>query len=146
MVNIEHSIVINRPVEQVFDYLSDVEKMVEWTGPTIEAKFTSESPRGVGTTSSRFSKFLGRRIETEMETVEYEPHKLIVNKAISGPIPDFKERISVESVDGGTKVTISLEGEPGGLFKLATPILARRARGQVANDAETLKDVLEAMD
>ena len=61
-------------------------------------------------------------------------------------MPDFEERISVESVDGGTKVTIRLKGEIGGLFKLATPILMRRARGQVANDAETLKDLLEAMD
>ena len=146
MLTVEHSIVINRPIDQVFEYVTDVERIIEWIGPTIATKLTSESPRGVATTSSRSSQFLGRRIESEMETVEYEPNKLMVNKAISGPMPDFEERIAVESVDGGTKVTIRIEGEVGGLFKLATPILTRRARGQVANDAETLKDLLEAMD
>ena len=146
MLTVKHSIVIDRPIELVFDYVTDIKRMVEWIGPTIEANQTSENPRGVGTTSSRVSQFLGRRIESEMETVEFEPNQLIVNKAISGPMPEFEERISVESVQDGTRVTIRLEGEPGGLFKLAMPILSRRARSQVANDLDTLKDLVEALD
>ena len=146
MLTVEHSIVIGRPIELVFDYVTDIKRMVEWIGPTIEANQTSENPRGVGTTSSRVSQFLGRRIESEMETVEFEPNQLIVNKAISGPMPEFEEHISVESVQDGTRVKIRLEGEPGGLFKLAMPILSRRARSQVVNDLETLKDLIEALD
>ena len=68
MLTVEDSIVINRPIEQVSDYVTDIKRMVEWIGPTIESNQTSENPRGVGTTSSRVSQFLGRRIESEMET------------------------------------------------------------------------------
>jgi hypothetical protein len=36
------------------------------------------------------------------------------------------------------------EGEPGGFFKLAEPIVARVAQRQLKNDFETLKDILES--
>ena len=89
MLSIEQSVVIDRPVEQVFDYVTNVENMVEWTGPTIEASQTSEGPPGVGATTSRISNFLGRRIDTQMQITEFEPNKLVVSKAISGPMPEF---------------------------------------------------------
>lgn len=68
----------------------------------------------------------------------------MVSKAISGSMADFEERISLEPVENGTEFTIQIQGEMGNLFKLARPILTRRVRGQVANDMETLKVLLEA--
>ena len=73
MLTAEHSIVINRPIDQVFDYVTDVERMIEWIGPTIATKLTSESPRGVGTTSSRSSQFLGRQIDSETALLRRGP-------------------------------------------------------------------------
>ncbi len=146
MISIEQTVVINKPVEQVFDYLTDVEKMVEWQSSRSEATKTSDGPVGVGTTSSRIANFLGRRIETVMETVEFDPNKLVVNKSISGPMSPMQERLTFESVEGGTKLSVLLEGEIGGLFKLAAPLVARRARSQVNNDMETIKDLLESAD
>jgi hypothetical protein len=36
------------------------------------------------------------------------------------------------------------EGEPGGFFKLAEPLVARQAERQFKGDFETLKELLEA--
>ena len=83
-------------------------------------------------------------MENETKITEFEPNKLMASGAISGSMADFEERIPLESVEDGTEVTIQIQGEMGGLFKLATPILTRRVRGQVANDMETLKVLLEA--
>ena len=83
-------------------------------------------------------------MENETKITEFESNKLMVSRAISGSMADFEERISLEPVENGTEVTIQIQGEMGDLFKLARPILTRRVRGQVANDMETLKVLLEA--
>jgi hypothetical protein len=41
-------------------------------------------------------------------------------------------------------LTRAVEGEPGGFFKLADPLIERALKRQVRNDLETLKDLLEA--
>jgi len=38
---------------------------------------------------------------------------------------------------------VHAEGEPGGFFKLAEPIVARASERQLKGDFETLKDLLE---
>ena len=47
MVNMEVSIVINRPVGEVFASLADLEKNVMWRSGTVEATKTSTGPIGV---------------------------------------------------------------------------------------------------
>ncbi len=143
MATIETSVVINRPVEEVFTYVVDPNNNAQWAGPVVEARQTSEGPVGLGTTSTRVTQFLGRTMEATYEIIEYEPNSYYKDKMTSGPVP-INGRISFESVDDGTKVTIAGEIEAAGFFKLAEPILSRMARRQVETDAQTLKDLLEA--
>jgi hypothetical protein len=82
-------------------------------------------------------------MEATYEIIEYEPNSYYKDKMTSGPVP-INGRISFESVDDGTKVTIAGEIEAAGFFKLAEPILSRMARRQTETDAQTLKDLLEA--
>jgi hypothetical protein len=51
---------------------------------------------------------------------------------------------TLEPGGGGTRLTFRGEGEPGGFFKLAEPIVGRKAERQFRSDFETLKDLLEA--
>ena len=142
MTTVETSVVINRPVEEVFTYVADPSNIAQWAGPVVEAKQTSEGPVGLGTTSTRVTQFLGRTIESTYEIIEYEPNNYYKDKTTSGPVP-IDSRMSFESVDDGTKVTIAGEIESSGFFKLAEPILARMAKRQMETDAQTLKDLLE---
>ena len=143
MTKVEHSVWINRSVEEVFAYVVDPKNIAEWAGPVVEARKTSEGPVGLGTTSSRVTQFLGRTMEATYEITEYEPNRLYGDKTTSGPVPT-NARISFAPVDGGTKVTIQGEIEAAGFFKLAEPILARMSSRQVETDLQTLKDLLEA--
>jgi uncharacterized protein YndB with AHSA1/START domain len=142
-MKVESSILIDRPVEEVFAYVVDPNNTAQWAGPVVEAKKTSEGPVGLGTTSSRVTQFLGRNMEATYEITEYEPNRYYADKMTSGPVP-ITSRISVAPVDGGTKVTIAGEIEAAGFFKLAEPIFTRMAKRQVATDVQTLKDLLEA--
>ena len=86
MIKLEHSIVINRPVEEVYDFVTDVEKASQWRSGVVESKKISDEP-AVGATASEVMQFLGRRMETTYEITEYEPNRKFGFKVISGPVP-----------------------------------------------------------
>jgi hypothetical protein len=90
------------------------------------------------------SKFLGRRFETPFEVTAHEPNRLHSHKSTGGPLPQEYTSTFEEVAGGGTRMTQVVEGEPGGFFSLAGPLLERAGRRQFRADLETLKDLLEA--
>jgi uncharacterized protein YndB with AHSA1/START domain len=53
MIKIESSVVINRPVEDVFAYTTDFSRYTEWIPEVKESKKTSADPVGVGATNGK---------------------------------------------------------------------------------------------
>ncbi|MFQ5945566.1 MAG: SRPBCC family protein [Anaerolineae bacterium] len=143
MVRNEHSVVINRPIDEVFAYVDDPDTAPQWQGSVLESRQTSEGPVGVGTTGEVVVQFLGRRFESTWEVTEHQPNEKSVLRSTSGPVP-FKQFATLESVEGGTKIDFVFEAEPGGFFKLAEPLLAPIGQRQIETDAATLKALLEA--
>ena len=143
MVKIEGSVVINRPIEEVFAYLTRPENGLQFRAGLLEAEQTSEGPMGVGTTFREVEQFLGRRTETTYEVTEYEPNSKFAFRATSGPMPAEVSE-TFEPVEGSTRVAFTMEFELGGLFKLAEPVVARMAKRQVEADIGNAKDLLEA--
>jgi uncharacterized protein YndB with AHSA1/START domain len=143
MVTIDFDLTVERSPEQVFEYLEDPAKVVQWQAWAVEITQETEGPRGAGTRFRDVRKFLGRRIESTVEFTEYDPPRTLGLRVKAGPIP-FNVRQTLEAAGGGTRVVVHAEGEPGGFFKLAEPIVARAAERQMKGDFETLKDLLEA--
>ncbi len=143
MIREEFSVVINRPIEEVFTFTTDFEKMTQWVGELRESKKTSEGPMGVGTTFRHVVGLWGRRLEVNHKVTEYEPNRKLRFGTASGPVPNEAEWI-FESTTGGTKITVSIEAEPGGFFKIAVPLLRRMFRRQWETNLANLKDLLEA--
>ena len=98
----------------------------------------------MGTTYTSVSRLLGRRLESDIEYTAYEPNKRVAGKVTSGPIPFQFETTFEPAAEGGTKVTTGGEGDVGGFFKLAEPIVARMLKRQFETDIANLKDLLEA--
>src|SRR6266508_3334619 len=115
-MKIEISIVINRPVEEVFAVMSNLENNPKWNPAALEVKKTSVGPIGVGTTWRSVTSILGQRLEGESETLEYEPNRKYATRIKSGPFP-MKFQESFESIEGGTRVDARIEVEPRGFFK-----------------------------
>jgi len=88
---------------------------------------------------------LGRRIEIASELTEFEPLRVVGFKSTSGPIP-LEGRYAFEPDGGGAKVTFTMQGEAGGFFKLAEPIVARSTQRQWETNLANLKDLLEQRD
>jgi uncharacterized protein YndB with AHSA1/START domain len=134
--------IINRPVEDVFAAIVDLEKMPVWSTGLTEVRQTSPGLLGVGSTVVYVGRFLGRSFESPSEYTEYIPNKRIVTKTTSGPF-HLEITTTVEPVDGGTKVTDHYRGETRGFFRVAEPIAVRLAKRQFENDSENLKTLME---
>ena len=143
MTRLMTSVVINRPIEEVFAFMTDFENMSQWMSELVEAKQTSEGPVGVGTTASAVATPLGRRAESTQEVAEYEPNSTFAWKSTSGPVAS-EDSYRFESVEGGTKVTRVVEAEMAGFFRLAEPLVVRMMRRQFEANFANLKDLLEA--
>ena len=143
MTRIEKSIVIDRPVEEVFEFTHDARNDPVWQPTISETRQDPEGPMRVGTKVTETRHFLGRRIETTFEVTEYEPNRGSSIRSTSGPIP-VTGSYALEPLDGRTRFTMTLETEAHGFFKLAEPVFARMARREVESNLGHLKDVLEA--
>jgi uncharacterized membrane protein len=143
MIKVENSVIINRPIGEVFEFVSNIENLPQWAGPVLEAKQTSDGAVGVGATQTQVAQFLGRKIETSQEVTEYEPNKKFSTKTTSGPLP-MEIHYILEPAAEGTKVTLEGNVDAGGFFKVAEPLVARMLKRQTESDAANLKDLLEA--
>ena len=142
MEGFELSIVINRPIEEVFAILADLEKDIKWRSEWVETKNMSEGSIGVGATFRLTGEFLGRRMPITYEVVEHEPNQSAAWKTMSGPVP-MKFQRTFERVDGSTRFTIKYEAEVSGLFKLAWPLFAGRVKRMHEGDLRKVKELME---
>ena len=144
-MRVEESVEINRPRQEVFDYVANPENLPAWSGLVIEVEDAPGPLIKEGDTFTAVGKFLGRRFETLYQRSSYEPNRRYTDRAAGGPIPEQDWTYTFEEVsEGTTRLTRAAEGEPGGFFKLAEPLIERALKRQVRADLETLKDLLEA--
>src|SRR5215210_187900 len=123
MIQVEESAVLKRSPEEVFALVGDPKNDRQWASTVREARQTSPGPLGVGTTFEQALRLLGRRIELGIEVTEYEPNRKLAIKPMSGPFKGTGRR-TVESIDGGTHLTLAAEGRSGLFFNLAEPLVA----------------------
>jgi hypothetical protein len=142
MIKVELSIDIERPVAEVFAFVTNPANDAKWQEGVIESRMVSPGPMGVGSKLKDARKFLGLKLESELEVTEYAPNKVFGLKVSSGPM-QFEIKQSFEAVGGGTRIALVAEGEPAGVFKLAGGAFKKQLEGQLTADSERLKKVLE---
>jgi len=142
MIHIEESIIINRPIEEVFAFMSETKNLPLWQTDVVEARHTPEGPVQVGTKMSIVRAFMGRKMEGTADIVEYAPPTRYAYKTTSGP--EVTGVNICEATDGGTRFTVMFDMQTGGFFSLADPLVARTIKRSVESGLATLKDVLES--
>lgn len=143
MIRFDFSVDVERPTDEVFTYLTDPEKLPQWQTMILEASKQTPGPVSEGTKLSQVGKFLGRRIEMDVEVTRFEPNQRATFESKSGPIPlsiDHK----LQPAGNGTRIAVQVEGEPGNFFKMAEPLVGRMAERQFKNEYNNLKELLEA--
>lgn len=142
MIKVETQVVVRRPGDEVFAYISNFENNPQWQSGQLEARITSEGPLRVGSTYDQVATFLGRRIVSSFEILEYEPGYLVKASSTAGSFPITFTR-TVKPIEGGSEVRAVIEGDASGFFKLAEPLMARMVQRSVNADYQNLKRILE---
>jgi uncharacterized protein YndB with AHSA1/START domain len=143
-MHFENTITIERPIEEVFEYVSTPENDPTWVSASLRNQRSSPGPMRVGTTTEEDVKFLGRMSRYTWEITEYEPPISIAYRATSGLLPGAAVRLRLEPVEGGTRLTHSVDLEPGGVyFKAMAPFMPWMAQRLLDSMDRTLKDLME---
>lgn len=138
MVTFEATVDIDRPVEEVFDYVADLTHVPEWA-PSIQ-KIRVDGPPRVGATAMQTHSFMGRMNEVQSEITQYEQNRRF--GFASKPPFSAAQVITFTAQDSGTRVHGRFEGEfrvPGPLQK----VFLVAAKKEYEKDYARLKHILE---
>lgn len=141
MVKGEANIFINAPVEKVFGFLLETEKLPEWMPLLVEVY--DIQGKGVGQTYKWTYKFMGIKFEGTNEIIELLENMKTVTKSKAGIDSIWTFTLEKEGV--GTKVDLLVE------YTVPIPVLGKFAENYVVKKStqdiqqalESLKHVLE---
>src|SRR5689334_15169430 len=86
MSQIETVVEIERPMEQVFDYLSDLRNMTAWAQGVIEVQQMTPEAVGLGAAYRIVALVAGRRVTTPIKITQYEPRRIYASLSTLGPL------------------------------------------------------------
>jgi carbon monoxide dehydrogenase subunit G len=108
MANVETSISINKPVEQVYAYLTDVQNQRALNSSITEVE--TDGPVAVGSHYKIKMSVMGRPFESENEIVTMEPNKVFAVKTLAKPpASPVTNTYTLESEGAGTKLHLSMD-------------------------------------
>ena len=97
----------------------------------------------MGTKVTQVVSFLGVKLEPTGEITALESNRSLSFKGRSGPAM-LEATYRFEAVGTGTRLSATIQVEPGGLFQLAGPLFASQFKKQTDADFQRLKALLEA--
>ena len=75
MITFEKTVHINRPLQEVFDFVSDPANDALYRSGAKSAEWSSEGPVGVGSTMRSVDKIMGRKVVATSEITIWDPPK-----------------------------------------------------------------------
>jgi uncharacterized protein YndB with AHSA1/START domain len=140
VIRVEVALEIERPPQEVFEYLVDVGCVPEWQSSALESH--ADGPLAVGARIHETRRLLGREAHTELEVSAFDPPRRLTLRTISGPVKvDVDHRL--ETRGDGTLLHIVAEADPRFMLRFAKPVLERQAEREVRGDFDRLKQLLE---
>lgn len=144
MIKLESTAVINRPVEEVWDFVTDCTNEPQWHTDCAAARLTSPEPLQPGSTQA-WSMTYAKGDEAQLRVTELQPHRREQLETISAPM-NIKPLLTYtfEPEGTGTRFTRAMEVRPTGPTLAMEPFLRRMMKKNNASYVRRLKEVLEA--
>lgn len=133
MASMKRSVVVHAPVEKVYNYLNDPNKLTEYWPGFVDVKDVRMLDNG-GSCFHYVYKMAGLRLEGYSEDTEIIPNQRMVSKSI-GAI-ESTVIWEVEPVDDGTKVDFELT------YKVPVPVLGKLAENAIVKLSEREADAI----
>jgi len=140
---VSSSIVIDRPIEDVFAVLTNVENTGKWFPGNVKEWWTSPPPHGVGSTRRARVKMGLMTTENDAVATVYERPNRAVMKGASKNAP-FQAELIFVPVAGGTRVDSNIEFLMRGPARLFGRVFTRWYERSWDQGMLNLKRMMEA--
>lgn len=143
MTPFKSDITIQRPVEQVFEFVAAPENYSKWMSGVTDAALISNA-FGPGAKVQLTGRAGFWVMDAPMQVTAYEPNRVFGMKGMVGPM-FFDGTWEFESHDNSTtQLTVSGGFALQGLWRLAEPLMAGEVRSGEAKELQKIKQQLEA--
>jgi hypothetical protein len=129
MARVSGDVLIERPVEEVFDFVADQRNEPIYNPRMLQSEKITDGPIGVGT-RFRATARSGRQAAVMLiEVTEFQRPRRFCSRTTMSSV-DVDGGLTFEPVAGGTRMSWSWEVRPRGPLRLLGPLVARLGRRQ----------------
>lgn len=141
-MDLEYSVTIHRPIDEVFAFASDPDRDPEWGTLMVESVKTTPGPLGVGSVFQQTAAFMGIRATIQLEVTAYRRCELMGYRVVQ-PLNAEHHRLFEETLEG-TRLTFYTRVDPPRQYQLGVSIMRRGAQRQMETDMNRMKERLES--
>jgi uncharacterized protein YndB with AHSA1/START domain len=145
MLRHEFAVVIRRPVEEVFAYVTDLPRTGEWRTTVLEADALEGSgSSAVGARFRAVTRVAARRWDWILEVTRWDPPSGFAYSVVEGSVP-MEVEYRLEQHEEGCRFTLEAATEPiRGIFgRLVVPVIAWGMQREVRMHVRNLQRILE---
>ncbi|MEU5841760.1 SRPBCC family protein [Rhodococcus sp. NPDC047139] len=143
----EESIIIDKPVDEVFAFFAAAENAPVYMTNVMDYELVSGEGGKEGSLARATVKVAGRKIELTEELARVEPGRAQHRRSVKSPIR-YETVFRFDPVETGTRVTFRQDTEEVGSFfvKFTQPVVEKLYARDVRNNLEHAKQLLEEGD
>lgn len=138
MVEFENTIRINRPITEVFAFLSDFENIPKWNYYVLEVRKLSRGPIGIGTIYHQVRK----TDEQDLRITELDRNRRVTVATSPQSSPRLEMTFTLYDEGGTTRIRDEWKLDTG-LPALLERLGSGRVKSAVADNLAKLKELLE---
>jgi carbon monoxide dehydrogenase subunit G len=142
----ESTVVIDRPIEEVFAFLADGENDKKFSPRVLEIRKTTDGPPGLGTVYASTVKDAGMTTKREFNLTEFAaPTRIRWSELSKNIVVATEGGYDLEPTgEGKTRLTVFNVLEGRGIGKVIAPLALRAARKGADDFGRSIKAAVEA--
>ncbi|MDP8929833.1 MAG: SRPBCC family protein [Actinomycetota bacterium] len=148
MARIQHSVEIERPPQEVFEVLTDLDRLPLWATMVVENHDLPDAPLRSGDSFRQTVRVAGVNLDTEWTVLEIEPPRQVryEARAAGGGRLHMVQRVT--EAGAGSRLEVDVDYDlPGGFLgeALDRVYVERRNQREAEHTLQNLKDLLESL-
>jgi Polyketide cyclase / dehydrase and lipid transport len=129
MAHVEGEIIINRPVEEVFDFVADERNEPRYNEEMLKCELTTGESIGAGSRFHAEMSMRGKPVGMTVEFIGYDRPRVLASVSQVSSM-DIEGQLVFDPIPEGTRMHWSWNLKPHGFLRLLTPLVTRMGRQQ----------------
>jgi uncharacterized membrane protein len=145
MIDVQASVDVQRPIETVFEFVSDLGNAPKWQRGVVESKRLTAGPVRIGTQFQETVRMMGMRFDAQCEVVDLQPPRTLAMTA-DGKIVAYRGTFTFEPLpdNRGTRLSVAGQMSMKGLWRVLELIAGGEIRKESAAELQDIKKAIEA--